>query len=922
MQKVIRELLGVIITGVVLLSGLSASALAQENATLSGAVTARTGALIPGAEVTATGDDTGIATTVVTNESGDYAFTLQPGRYTLTVEAPGFQTGIYANVELRAEQQGLRNLTLEVGAVETTVVVGTRAQPRSVTESMVPVDVILTEEIVSQGDTGLSNRLRTIIPSYNVNTQPISDAATISRPANLRNLAPDHTLVLVNGKRRHRSAIIVWSGQGVASGAQGPDVSPIPAIALQQVEVLRDGATAQYGSDAIAGVLNFLLKDDRSGGSVQFRSGVHQDGGGEGYTFAGNIGLPLGQSGFANLSLEYGTSNPTDRSLQRADAAALIAAGNNNVRNPAQIWGSPEIDNDLKFFGNFGHLFTNGLQLYGHTNYASKKVDGGFFFRNPNTRGGVFSNDGGETLLIGNVLAARGEGSSGCPTVPIANHAPDPAALAQVFADPDCFSFQERFPGGFTPRFGGDATDASVVAGLRGLLSSGIVWDASLSVGFNEADFFINNTVNASFGPDTPTSFDPGLYRQREIGLNFDLSYAVNDRLNLAGGAEWRNERFIIGLGQRESWDFGPYAAQGFSAASNGFPGFSPIAAGTWGRNNVAVYGDVELEGQGGRWTLGATVRFEDFEDFGSTANGKLSGRVRLNPNVALRASISNGFRAPTPGQQNAFNVSTQFDSTLLDLVNRGTIPSISELAARYGGLPLQPETSVNYTAGTVVDTGLFTFTADYFRVDLSDRFGTSRDINLSPDEVDILIAEGITSASNLRSFRFFINDFTTKTQGIDVISTYTPTALDGATTFSIAFNHTHTEVTEFNPQTLSPNRIRRLEEALPETRWNFSANQQVGRLDLLGRLSYYGGWFDGDDPAFYDGKPVVDLELSLPLSDSTTLEFGAHNVFNTYPGKSPFALRNGELYSEYTPWGFNGAYYYGGLSYTWGASP
>ncbi len=889
---------------------------------MSGTVTDRTGALIPGAEVTATGDDTGIATTVVTNESGDYAFTLQPGRYTLTVEAPGFQTGIFANVELRAEQQGLRNVTLAVSVVETIVVVGTRAQPRSVTESMVPVDVIVTEEIVSQGDTDLSNRLRTIIPSYNVNIQPISDAATISRPANLRNLAPDHTLVLVNGKRRHRSAIIVWSGQGVASGAQGPDISPLPAIALQQVEVLRDGATAQYGSDAIAGVLNFRLKDDRSGGRVELRSGVHQDGGGGGYTFAGNVGLPLGQSGFANLSLEYGTSNPTDRSLQRADAATLITAGNNNVRNPAQIWGSPEIDNDLKLLGNFGHQFTNGLQLYGHTNYASKRVTGGFFFRNPNTRGGVFSNDGGETLLIGDARTARGEGSAGCPTVPIVNHAPDPAALAQVFADPDCFSFQERFPGGFTPRFGGDATDVSVVAGLRGFLSSGIVWDASLSVGSNEADFFINDTVNASFGPDTPTSFDPGLYRQREIGFNFDLSYAVNDRLNLAGGAEWRNERFTIGLGQRESWDFGPYAAQGFSAASNGFPGFSPIAAGTWGRSNVAVYGDVELEGQEERWTLGAAIRVEDFEDFGSTTNGKLSGRVRLHPNVALRASISNGFRAPTPGQQNAFNVSTQFDSTLLDLVNRGTIPAISDLAARYGGRPLQPETSVNYTAGTVVDTDSFTFTADYFRVDLSDRFGTSKDINLSPGEADILVAEGITSASNLRSFRFFINDFATKTQGVDVISTYAPDALDGATTFSLAFNHTHTEVTEFNPQTLSPNRIRRLEEALPETRWIFTANQQVGRLDLLGRLSYYGGWFDGDDPAFYDGKPLVDLELSLPLSDSTTLEFGAHNVSNTYPGKSPFALRNGELYSEYTPWGFNGTYYYGGLSYTWGASP
>ena len=549
-------------------------------------------------------------------------------------------------------------------------------------------------------------------------------------------------------------------------------------------------------------------------------------------------------------------------------------------------------------------------------------MEGGFFFRNPNTRSGVFSNDGGQTLLVGDGLAAREEGSAVCPTVTITNNVPDPAALAQVFDDPDCFSFQELFPGGFTPRFGGDVTDTSVVAGLRAFTSSGIVWDASLSVGSNEADFFINNTVNASYGPDTPISFDPGSYRQREIGINFDVSYAANDRLNLAGGSEWRNEQFTIGLGQDESWDFGPYAAQGFSAASNGFPGFSPIAAGNWDRSNVAVYGDVELRGREQQWTLGTAVRIENFEDFGTTITGKLAGRVRLNPTVALRASVSNGFRAPTPGQQNAFNVSTQFDSALMDLVNRGTIPSISKLALRYGGEPLQPETSVNYTVGMVVDTGPFTFTTDYFRIDLSNRFGTSRDINLSPDEVTILVAEGITSASNLRTFRFFINDFATTTQGIDLISTYAPPALEGNTAFTVAFNHTNTEVTEFNPQTLSPNRIRRLEEALPETRWNFSANQSVGRVGILGRLSYYGGWFDGDDPEFYSGKPIVDLEVTLPLSYSTTLAFGSHNVFNTYPGKSPVALRNGELYSEYTPWGFNGAYHYLGLSYTWGASP
>ena len=919
-----REHFGVIALGVALLLGSSTGAWAQGNATLSGTVTDSTGAFIPGAEVTATHDTTGMVTTGVTDGNGSYAFTgLQPGLYTLTAEFPAFRTGSYTNVELTADQQAVLNFALEVGALQTaTVVVGTRARPRSVTESTVPVDVIGTEEIASQGTASLSDRLRAIVPSYNVNIQPISDAATISRPANLRNLAPDHTLVLVNGKRRHRSAIITWSSNGVSDGAQGPDISAIPAIALRQVEVLRDGAAAQYGSDAIAGVLNFLLKDDPSGGSVEFRSGVHHDGGGGGYTLAGNVGLPLGATGFANLSLEYGNSSASDRSIQRADAAALIAAGNRDVRDPAQIWGSPEIDDDVKFFGNFGHLFSNGLQFHGHANYASKKVDGGFFFRNPNTRGGVFSNDAGNTLLVGDGRAARGEGSALCPTVTIANHVPDPAALDRVFADPDCFSFQELFPGGFTPRFGGDATDTSVTAGLRGFASSGIVWDASVSVGSNQADFFIYNTVNASYGPDTPTSFDPGLYRQREIGVNFDVSYPVNDMLNLAAGAEWRDEQFTVGLGQQESWDFGPYAPQGFSAASNGFPGFSPIAAGNWSRSNVAAYGDVEWGGPDERWTLGAAVRVEDFEDFGTTVNGKLSGRVRIGSALALRASVSNGFRAPTPGQQNTFNVSTQFDSTLMDLVNRGTIPSTSELAGRYGGQPLQPETSINYTVGTVVETGPLTFTADYFRIDLSDRFGNSRDINLSSDEVDILVAEGITSAGNLRTFRFFINDFATHTRGIDVISTYTPPAFGGNTAFSFAFNHTNTEVTEFNPLTLSPNRIRRLEEALPETRWNFIANQSVGRMDIVSRLSYYGGWFDGDDPEFYSGKPIVDLELSLPLSDSTTLAFGSQNVFNTYPGESPFGLRNGERYSEYTPWGFNGAYHYIGLSYSWEASP
>ena len=319
---------------------------------------------------------------------------------------------------------------LLAGFTEETVVVGTRAAPRTVTASAVPVDILSTENITRQGATNLQEQLRTVVPSFNVNTQPISDASTVVRPAMLRNLAPDHTLVLVNGKRRHRSSIIDWhGGNGVAFGSQGPDISAIPAIALRQVEVLRDGAAAQYGSDAIAGVMNFALKDARDGASLEYMTGRFGAGDGLGYTVAGNAGLPLGATGFANLSFEYGGSDPTNRSAPRSDAIALRAAGNADVvSDTPQVWGSPHVEDDLKLFGNFGYTAGNGLQIYGHTNFASKRVTGGFFFRNPNTRGGVFSADGGRTLLVGDRLEAAGTGSAGCPVVAIVNHVADATA--------------------------------------------------------------------------------------------------------------------------------------------------------------------------------------------------------------------------------------------------------------------------------------------------------------------------------------------------------------------------------------------------------------------------------------------------------------------------------------------------------------
>ena len=812
---------------------------------------------------------------------------------------------------------------------EEVVVVGTRARPRSVTDSTAPVDAIPATDFARQGDTNLANQLRTILPSFNVNPQEDGDTSAVVRPAHLRGLAPHHTLLLVNGKRRHRGAVIAWNdAYGMAEGAQGPDLSAIPAIALRQVEVLRDGAAAQYGSDAIAGVINLLLKDDRSGGSLELRGGSFGAGDGGAYTVAGNAGLPLGRTGFVNLSMEYGNTNSTSRSAQRRDAAALIAAGNTAIRDPVQVWGAPEVNDDLKLFANLGHLFDNGVQLYGHTNYASKEVISFFYWRNPNTRGGVFSNDGGQTLLIGDARAARGAGSANCPTVAITNDVPDPVALAQVFADPDCFSFQERFPGGFTPRFGGTVRDASAVAGLRGQLGGGTLWDASVTAGSNTADFFFHNTVNASLGPETPDRHNPGRYRQQEIGVNIDLSHAITERVNLAGGAEWRREQFEIGLGDPDSWRAGPYAAQGFSVGSNGLNGFGPLAAGEWARGNYAAYGDVEVRGEQTDWTVGAAGRIEHFEDFGGTANGKLSGRYPLSGLVALRGSVSTGFRAPTPGQQNAFNVSTVFDFARRDLFNIGTIPSTSEIAVLRGGRALDPERSVNYSAGVVVGGGSFTLTADYFRIDLSDRLILTRTFTLDPQESDRLLADGITSARNLSDFRFFTNDLATRTQGLDLIATWTPAALDGDTALSVLFNHTDTAVTKVNPELLSPDwvtdRVRNLEEAHPETRWNVTVDQAAGPWRLLGRLSYYGDWFDARDGFLYAGKPTVDLEAAWPLSDAVTLTVGGQNVLNTYPDENPkvadpaLGFWGGNIYPPTSPFGFNGGYYYVRIGYQW----
>lgn len=815
-------------------------------------------------------------------------------------------------------------------SIEEIITTGTRSKSRSVEDSPAPVDVLPASYFENQGDTDLQNLLRNVVPSYNVNMQPISDAATVVRPANLRGLAPDHTLVLINGKRRHRAAVIYWLGNGVANGAQGPDISAIPSIALQQVEVLRDGAAAQYGSDAIAGVMNFILKDNTDGLTVEGKWGEYMEGDGSTYMVAANLGLPLTDAGFANFSFEYGESDPTSRSVQRADAAALIAAGNTDVANPAQIWGSPEIADDIKFWGNVGLDLGNNNEAYAFGNYSTKMVTGGFYFRNPNTRAGVYgyTDDNGTptddtddfpALLIGDMLDAQDgvlDGSAGCPTVAINNDVPDPTALAEVFANDNCFSFQEMLPGGFTPNFGGDVSDQSLRAGVRGEFDGGMTYDFSAGVGRNEVDFFINNTVNASLGPASPINFNPGAYTQLEQMVNADFGYPLSDNLFLAFGAEYRVEEFEVTVGQQESFDVGPLADQGFSAASNGFPGFSNLAGGTFDRANKGVYVDAEWEPMS-NLLLGAAVRYEDFDDFGTTTNYKLAANWRFTDNFGVRGTVSTGFKAPTPGQTNAFNVSTEFDLATNELVNNGTIPSTFPVAQLVGGQPLEPEESTNFTLGTFFNVGGLDVTIDYFNIEVDDRLNLSQEFALTPQQVQDLIEAGVTAAGSLASFRFFTNDFNTETEGFDIVATYPIEWGNSTTDLSLAFNNTTTDITDFNPTTVDDTRILQIEQGLPETRWNLSANHFWNNWRFLGRVSFYDDWYDSEDTQFYEGDYILDLEAAYSWTDSLTVVVGAMNALDTTPDENPNAAAGvGNQYSQYTPWGFNGGFWYLRLRY------
>ena len=454
----------------------------------------------------------------------------------------------------------------EIVGLEEIRVVGSRSAGRSAADSPVPVDVIDGDSLKHYGPTDINDRLAATVPSYKVFQYGIGVEAALVRPAKLRGLPPDSTLVLVNGKRRHRSSAITRWSYGLASGSHGTDIASIPSIALKRVEVLRDGAGAQYGSDAVAGVLNFVLRDAPEGGSLETNLGQYYHGDGDRLNVAANIGLPLTEAGFANLSFEFTNADSTNRSVQRDDARRMIEHGNAFIRkSAAQPWGAPDVKYDYKFFGNLGLDLGDDHQAYAFGNYAEREIEDTFYWRNPASFPGVFAQ--GDELLVADLSA---DGRSGnCPTITANDYVTQgPAALDPLMGLDDCYALAQAFPGGFTPRFRGVVNDWSLVFGLRGNLRSTLAlldgWRYDLSAGFgqNRMDTYLRNSVNPNLirsKAAIPTRYRTRKYEERDKIFNLDLSRPFDiglfaSPLNVALGLEYREETFESGTGEPNSY--------------------------------------------------------------------------------------------------------------------------------------------------------------------------------------------------------------------------------------------------------------------------------------------------------------------------------------------------------------------------------
>ncbi|MCY4204864.1 MAG: TonB-dependent receptor [Bacteroidetes bacterium] len=899
-------------------------------------------------------------TTIGTSTASDGTFelTVRSADDILVFSFIGYVTQRLAPVE--GNDQFNVALVPSIAVLEGLAVVGSRRLPRLVTDSVVPIDVISPRDLQSTASTDIDDILRSQIPSYNVQRHEIDGSTTFVRPPTLRGLSPDNTILLVNGKRRHRTGSIALFGSALILGSQGPDMNMIPAIAVKQFEVLRDGASAQYGADAVAGVFNLQLRDASDGFLVRSQVGQYHQGDGRYISLATNAGFPLTDNGFINVSLEYRNIEPTSRSVDQADAKTLIAKGY-PVKRPAIIWGNPDIDHAITTFVNAELRLSPSTRLYTFGGYGRRHGNGSYFFRMPgggNARANVFRFGSGEDAIR---AVADLDPNDGIDCLSLEDLPPLDSNFdaVQSFVSKyqgTCYLFNEDFPGGFTPRFGADISDVSGVLGIGGGSPSGLTWDASASLGRSFMDYFIRNTVNASWGPENPSEFRQRDFVQLEYGVNLDMTYPVeidgfHSPLNIAWGAQWRTEVFETRPGDLFSYSVGPYVRQGpytFSVGSNGDQGIPPEYAGKWGRPNYAAYIDLEAD-VFPSFQLGIAGRFEDFyKDFGTTLTGKVAALWRATPVLSIRGSVSTGVRAPTPGQVNLQNIQTNFHP-VYGLIDAGQIPSYHPIAQALGGRPLTEESAVNLTFGTILRLSPdLILTADLFSITLRDRIALSGSIPLSDELTGILRRSGqLAGFETLQEVKFYSNDFDTRQFGIDLLLSWDKEYGENrARIVSIAYNWTRPELLKFSDPTtistflgeplaqttevsiLSPRRKVEMEHVNPHHRIIATGRQIIGAYHGLLRLNYYSGWkacllfsftcqLSGQDVLrSYSGSWIVDAEIGYRIRDNYSAAFGVNNVF-AIDRPSDQIERDGQGNANVpsTPWDYNGAALYLRLS-------
>lgn len=810
------------------------------------------------------------------------------GKFSLTVnkiptEIEVTYTG-YSPLKIQVSSTTPLNLKMVSGLnFDEVVIVGSRGRPRTILESAVPIDNINAADLLKSGQTSVDQMINYTVPSYNSSNQTISDATAHFDPSELRNLGPSRTLVLVNGKRKNQSAL-VYVNDTPGKGEVGVDMKSIPAQAIERVEVLRDGAAAQYGSDAIAGVINIVLKD-RTKGSATVGSGITTMGDGFTYDAAVNKGFKLGKNSFINLTGSYYHQEHTNRAGEPGgDGLFGVIFGDDDILNGTHPWiqdnpdlgmtvGQPEYTK-LSFFGNFGSKYADGK--------------------------GEFYALGGATYRDGTSFALY--------------RAPywitDDAGLLTPSGQP----YQ-----GFQPTFETDIYDYTFTIGNKYDLN-GWNTDISLTTGSNSVDYLIGNTINVSLLPNSPTEFDAGGYQFGNILGNLDLSKTFGS-VSLSFGTEARRESFVVTAGQEESYVDG---------GAQSFPGLQPGNALEASRTNVGVYAGADIDVTESL-LFGGAARYENYSDFGSNFSWKLNARQLLGDRKgAIRASVSTGFRAPSLHQIYLSNVQTLVSGGTVS--NQGTFNNVSPVIRDLGVPQLDAETSLNISAGFTYKLAEgFSVTMDYYNVTVDNRVLFTGEIGFDGDDSTTNPIEQILIDNNVTSIKFFVNALDTRTQGFDLVANYEDISVgDNATmAFVLSLNANRTEILndivapgvigEQGVDIFNRKEQSRVTTARPNFKALLGAELNMSKLRVNLNNTYFGAvtWQHASDPSLdqtFSGKVITDLIVGYSFTDNLNFGITINNLLNVYPDEiepgSDFVTDLGGRFRypwEVNQFGFNG---------------